>query len=400
MCGREGRLPGAQGELSRVRILFTTVALPGHFFPLVPLAWACRSAGHEVLVLSADEFVPTVLGSGLPAASSGPGERFADLVADDRPSDGLAEQRATHGRVFGRMAVRALAGTAMTARNWRPDLIVSERAEFAGPITAWSLGIPQVELHWGVAALPEYRWAAAMELELQLRVRGLEAIPPPTLTVNPWPPSLRLPHAARHQSVRALSYNGEARVPGWLLRERRGPRICLTLGTVVPRTGTNQVFGSVVGIIEELARLDAEIVVAVDDRIAAGWPPLPPGVRHAGRMPLAPVFAACDVAVHHGGQGTTLTALEAALPQLVLPVFDDQFDNADSVARAGAGLRLSPDAVEPLTVATHCAEILDSSRYRRSAVAVAEEIAAQPSLPDVAAILSELAATRPARRAA
>src|SRR5947207_431047 len=33
-----------------MRILFSTVALPGHFYPLVPLAWACRSLGHDVLV--------------------------------------------------------------------------------------------------------------------------------------------------------------------------------------------------------------------------------------------------------------------------------------------------------------------------------------------------------------
>jgi UDP:flavonoid glycosyltransferase YjiC (YdhE family) len=382
-----------------VRILFTTVALPGHFFPLVPLAWACRAAGHEVLVLSADEFVPTVLGSGLPAASSGPGERFADLVADDRPSAGLGEQRAAHGRVFGRMAARALPGTTAAVRHWQPDLVVSERAEFAGPIAAYAAGVPQAELHWGVAALPEYRWAAATELRLQLAARGLTVLPPPALTLNPWPPSLRLPHAAGHQGVRALPYNGEARVPDWLLRRRTRPRVCLTLGTVVPRTGTSQAAGSFVGMIEELARLDAEVVVAVDDRIAATWPPLPEAVRHVGRMPLAPVFAGCDVVVHHGGQGTSLTALEAALPQLVLPVFDDQFDNADSVARAGAGLRLLPEEVRPETVAARCAEILATGAYRRAARVVADEIAAQPALATVVEVLTSLPSTPAYRQA-
>ncbi|WIV52796.1 nucleotide disphospho-sugar-binding domain-containing protein [Amycolatopsis nalaikhensis] len=375
-----------------MRILFTTVALPGHFFPLVPLAWACRAAGHEVLVLSAEHFVPTVLGSGLPGTSSGPAEKFADLVADDRPSEGLAEQRTAHGRVFGRMAARALPGTSVAMRAWRPDVVVSERAEFAGPIAAWGLGIPQVELHWGVAALPEYRWGAATELSVQLAARGLEILPRPSAVLNPWPPSLRLPHAAGHTGIRPLAYNGEARVPDWVLRQRRRPRVCLTLGTVVPRTGRSQVAESVADIVGALAELDVELVVAVDDRIAAGWPRLPESVRHVGRMPLSPVFATCDAVIHHGGQGTALTAIEAALPQLVLPVFDDQFDNGESVARAGAGVRMLPDEIAPAAIARQCAEILGRPGYRRAAEVLAAELSAQPTPAEVAEGLAELAA--------
>ncbi|MEU3908904.1 hypothetical protein AB0F20_34740, partial [Streptomyces goshikiensis] len=37
-----------------MRILFTTWAAPSHLFPLVPLAWAARVAGHEVLLAVAD----------------------------------------------------------------------------------------------------------------------------------------------------------------------------------------------------------------------------------------------------------------------------------------------------------------------------------------------------------
>ncbi|WP_410642224.1 nucleotide disphospho-sugar-binding domain-containing protein [Amycolatopsis sp. lyj-346] len=375
-----------------MRILFTTVALPGHFFPLVPLAWACRAAGHEVLVLSAADFVPTVLGSGLPAASSGPAERFADLVADDRPSAGLAEQRAAHGRVFGRMAARSLPGTSVVMRTWQPDVVVSERAEFAGPLAAWHLGIPQVELHWGVAALPEYRTAAAKELSVQLAARGLDALPRPAAVLNPWPPSLRLPHAAGHTGIRPLAYNGEARVPDWVLRRRRRPRVCLTLGTVVPRTGRSQVAGSVPDIVAALADLGVEIVIAVDDRIAAGWPPLPPEVRHVGRMPLSPVFAACDAAIHHGGQGTALTAIEAALPQLVLPVFDDQFDNGAAITAAGAGIRLLPTEIAPSAIAAHCEELLARPGYRRAAEVLAAELAGEPTPIEVAENLVGLVA--------
>ena len=43
-----------------MRILFTTAPLSGHYFPLVPLAWACRSIGHEVLVATSGHYVGTV----------------------------------------------------------------------------------------------------------------------------------------------------------------------------------------------------------------------------------------------------------------------------------------------------------------------------------------------------
>lgn len=376
-----------------MRILFTTVALPGHFFPLVPLAWACRVLGHEVLVACAEEFVPTVVGAGLPAASTGPGARFADLAADDRPAHDRAVQRAAHGRVFGRMAVRALPGTLSTARHWRPDLVVHERAEFAGPVAAHAVGASLAELHWGASAMSEYRTEASRVLRGPLEAVGLDTLPSPSAVVNPWPPSLRPRYAALHDSVRGLpQYNGPAPLPEWLLRPRWRRRVCFTLGTVVPRTGHNQVASTSTDLIRALSDMDAEVVVAVDDRVAAGWPPLPPAVRHVGRLPLSQVFAACDVAVHHGGQGTTLTALGAALPQLLLPVFDDQFDNADAVVRAGAGIRVLPAELTPRTVADRCAILLGDPAHRRHATAVAEEIAAQPSPVVIAERLTALAA--------
>ncbi|UJW31680.1 DUF1205 domain-containing protein [Saccharothrix sp. AJ9571] len=366
-----------------MRILVTTVPLSGHFFPLVPLAWAARVAGHEVLVACAAEFVPTVLGSGLPAVATGPGERFDEVSADDRPAAGLIEQRTEHGRVFGRMAARNLPGLTEIAKVWEPDLVLSERAEFAGPLLAARSGLPQIELHWGVAELPEYRAGAATELAK----RDLPAPPPPGQWLNPWPPSLRRPYAASHSGIRTLSYNGEARVPDWVLHPRRRPRICLTLGTVVPRTGSSQVADGAVDIVRALCGLGAEVVVAIDDRIAATWPPLPAAVRHVGRLPLSHVLPACDVVIHHGGQGTSLTALETGLPQLVLPVFDDQFENADAVVRAGAGVSLPPHAVEPAAVARHCAEILATPGFRPAADLIAREIAAQPTPLDVVTTL-------------
>jgi len=38
--------------------------------------------------------------------------------------------------------------------EWRPDLVISEPTEYAGPMAARSAGIPWVEHSWGLAAHP------------------------------------------------------------------------------------------------------------------------------------------------------------------------------------------------------------------------------------------------------
>jgi UDP:flavonoid glycosyltransferase YjiC (YdhE family) len=377
-----------------VRIVFTAIGLPGHFYPLVPLAWACRAAGHDVLMVTTDGFVPSAVRSGLPVASCGQAADFVDLVTHG----GVRDEEYANGRAFGRIARQRLPRTERLLENWRPDLVVSERAEFAGPIAAHGLGIPQVELHWGRAALAQYRIAAADELRPALAAGGLTGLPRPHALLNPWPPGLRLPYATGHRSVRHESYNGDALVPGWVLEPRTRPRVCMTLGTVVPRIGEDAVT-MWHPVLVALARLDVELVVAVADAVAARWPALPDAVRHLGWLPLSQSLGACDVIIHHGGQGTTLTALATGRPQVMLPVFDDQFDNTEAVVGAGAGLRLLPDEVTPEAVATYTAEVLGGAEYGAAAAGVAAEIAAQPSTADTVRVLTDLVRD-PLRRAA
>lgn len=382
-----------------MRILFTTVPLPGHFFPLVPLAWACRAAGHEVVVAASEDFVPEVLRSGLAATSVGPVASLHGLTADG-DTGRLAERRYTNGRVFARIAAANLPGALSLVDAWRPDLVVSERAEVAGPIAAATFAVPAAELHWGVAPLTEYSSAAADELAADLAALGLPAVPGPALVLNPWPPSMRPAYAAGQRRMRNVPHDGDARVPSWLWRPRERLRVCLTMGTVLPRLGPDGAAETFAPIVERLAGLDVEMVIAVDDKIAARWPTyLLAAVRHAGRIPLSHVMGASDVAIHHAGQGTALTAIGAGLRQLVLPALDDQFDNADAVVRSGAGLCLRPEELTPDGVAEHCLELLHRPRYARAATELAAELAAQPGLADVVGELEDLVAGRSTEQA-
>ena len=373
-----------------MRVLLTTAPLHGHFFPLVPLGWAFRALGHDVLVATSTNFLSIAAAAGLPAAATGAGIRVGDL-ADADSSQGIADVRYAHGLLFAHLAAAHLPATHALMDDWKPDFVISERAEFGGPIAAATRDVPRIELQWGVAELSEYRAAAEEILEPQLTRLGLPGMPEPDLTLNPWPANLRLPHAGHHRDLRHVAYNGTERVLAWMLTRGDRPRVCLTLGTVLPHVGSRRVIELVRGIIDRLAQRGYDIVVAMDDDVVADLGPLPANVLHAGRVPLSQTLPGCDVLIHHGGQGTSLTALASGRPQVVLPQFDDQLDNADAVERSGAGISLPLAEATPERVAKHCQYVLEGGRFREAAASVAQDIAAQPSPVELAATIAELA---------
>ncbi|OEV20141.1 protein IroB, partial [Streptomyces nanshensis] len=86
-----------------MRVLFTTWAWPSHLYALVPLAWACRSAGHEVLVVSQPELLPLIERTGLPGAAVGKDVDGAGMVrgyvlpSEDDPTADRRAPRAGKG---------------------------------------------------------------------------------------------------------------------------------------------------------------------------------------------------------------------------------------------------------------------------------------------------------------
>jgi UDP:flavonoid glycosyltransferase YjiC (YdhE family) len=48
-----------------MRVLILCTPVPTHFMPLVPMVWALRSAGHDVLVARRPDVMATVPAAGL-----------------------------------------------------------------------------------------------------------------------------------------------------------------------------------------------------------------------------------------------------------------------------------------------------------------------------------------------
>ena len=68
---------------------------------------------------------------------------------------------------------------------------------------------------------------------------------------------------------------------------------------------------------------------------------LPSEVRHFSYLPLRLLLPRAAALIYHGGIGTMAQALAAGIPQLVMPLAFDQFDNAWRLERLGVARSLS-----------------------------------------------------------
>ena len=88
-------------------------------------------------------------------------------------------------------------------------------------------------------------------------------------------------------------------------------------------------------------------------------------------------YAPHSLLFHHGGIGSTAQALRSGRPQLVTPVFGDQFDNAFRLAKSGASLTLNYDKWRKSAAVKQIRDLLASPAIAAQAAACALMIAAE-----------------------
>ncbi|PZG22046.1 glycosyl transferase [Micromonospora craterilacus] len=333
-----------------MRVLFASLASVGHTYPMIPLAVAVREAGHEVHFAAGEAVHAPLAANGLRPFR--PADAFYEMYAED-----LAPELA-------RLA---------------PDLVVSGWGVPGAAIAAARAGIPGIWHGFG-RMIPD-------GIGLELPTTVAEAAGRPHLDICP--PSLQdkgFVAAAERIELRPVPYSESAPLPGWDSHRRPLPLIYLTLGTAF---GTRELLATV---IDGLARLAARVVVAAGRVPVEQFGELPGTVTVRRWVAQAELLPQVDVVVHHGGSGTTLGALAAGVPQLILPQGADQFANAEAVSAVGAGLRLTPGEVSAEAVAAYVGRLLPHrSGYRDAARALAVEIARMPSPEQVARRLPEYA---------
>ena len=364
----------------------------GHVYPLLPLAAACREAGHEVLFGTGEGFVERLEGLGFRVERVGISIPEADeRVLRERPElkDLPREERFRIGvAVFGELLPRhTIEDLLPLLRAAAPDLVVYDETDAGAPVAAAIAGIPAIAHSLG-RQLPEMVRRAVLEPLGELwRAHDPGATPHDFFTANAYldicPPSLQDPDASdpgERIMLRPESppdTGGE--LPDWVTGERSRPLVYVTLGTYV-HGQVNSLREAVEGL--RMLAVDALVSVGPDgDPGALG--PLPESVRVERFVPQAALMRHVDVVAHHCGSGTMLGALAHGLPQLALPHGADQFSNAQALLESGAGRRLLPEAITADAVAEALQALLTEPGYREAARGLAAEIAALPAPAEV-----------------
>ncbi|WP_344414759.1 glycosyl transferase family 28, partial [Streptomyces glomeratus] len=325
-----------------MRVLFTTFAAKSHMFAYVPLAWALRAAGHEVVVASQPDLVEDITRCGLTAVPIG---RPLNLEAELREMDELREEAETdYGQeVEWARWVEVLdiaerrpekltpeyAQAVLTAHTslifqyfslqntvddlvefacgWGPDLVVWDAMTFAGGVAGVVSGAAHARLLFGLDLVGGLRGVLLggggvvddpLEEWLGWTLGRFgcgfsEEVVVGQWTVDPVPGSLRLPVGGLSVPVRYVPFNGASVVPGWLgagagagagVGGGGRRRVCVSLGV-----SHREVLGGdrvrVGELLEGLGGLDVEVVATLDASQLGGVS-VPENVRLVDFVPL------------------------------------------------------------------------------------------------------------------
>ncbi len=168
------------------------------------------------------------------------------------------------------------------------------------------------------------------------------------------------------------------------------PPIVLT-----PGSGNAQAQRWLARAVEAVRRLGRRAIVLTPHR-AQVPADLPPGMLWQPYVPLRALLPRAAAIVHHGGVGTTAEALRAGVPQVVVPLAYDQFDNGARVAALSAGCALAGGAAgaRPRALARALARLLSSPDIAAGCARTAA-LAAADAQVDLAGIAESLLGLTP-----
>jgi protomycinolide IV desosaminyltransferase len=420
-----------------MKVMFSCFAAATHYHTLVPMAWALRTAGHEVRVVGQPDLVDTVTASGLTAVPVG----CADWATSDPWAPELLElvqplgtehvrrfdfagtdrSRWTWEHLLGleNVMVAALYATMNSesmiadsvafARSWRPDLVIRETYTFAGAIAARVVGAAHARMVWGpdvalrarrafleraTAQAPERREDPTAEWLGRVLARYGCRFDEESLTgqwtIDSTPPSARLDLGLCTVGTRYVPYNGPAVVPDLSRTRSSRPRVCLTFGTTERETG--QEVTALTEMLAAVAGIDAEFVATLDATQLGQVSTLPDNVRVVDFVPLNDLLPTCRAIVHQAGAGTRATAELHGIPQLVLTDGWDSEVKAEHLVRVQAGLSLPMAELTSETLRDRIGRLLSDPALRAGAQRLRQEVLAEPSPNQIVPLIEQLTA--------
>ncbi|MEU5958584.1 activator-dependent family glycosyltransferase [Streptomyces sp. NPDC047525] len=433
-----------------MRVLFVTMPFTSHLQPMVPLAWALRSAGHEVRVAGEPAFLDTINEAGLTAVSVGPEEtlesRLRTLRQDIDPGEGITpdfgtdtlykvgnEDRDTLSWenvtfILDKIVVpmswvlndEMVEDLVACCRSWQPDLVLCDVLAYAGAVAADAVGAAHGRLlfwldvslrlrHDFLDALERQppgqypdmlrewyaEWAGKYGREFTEELTGGQ------FAINVLPERCRLEPHERTLSMRHVPYNDRSVVQPWLHEAPRVPRVLMTFGRLAlrwagpPGMTPEQLQES----LDSLADLDIELVLTMPGEIREQLERVPENTRIVDFVPLDLILPTCTAMIHHGGSGSFNGALLHGIPQVLLEYSVDAPAKRNVLRQTGVGLSIAPGDVTGARIRECLTQLLEDDAFRVAAEQLQQETLAQPAPSALVPELERITAEHRTRRA-
>jgi UDP:flavonoid glycosyltransferase YjiC (YdhE family) len=120
---------------------------------------------------------------------------------------------------------------------------------------------------------------------------------------------------------------------------------------------------------------------------------LGPNMLGAEFLPQASILPQVDLVITHGGNNTVTECFRHGRPMVVLPLFWDQYDNAQRVAETGFGARLATYELTDDELLGTIARLLADREMGARLKAVSDRLAAVPGTVVAADLVEQLART-------
>ena len=373
-----------------MRIAVSAVGSRGDVYPLLALAEALQSRGHEIVACMPDDFEERVQARGMEFRRGGlDAQALLDEHAEAITGGGLRMTRTMLG-LTGTLLEHTFGLLPDSTRD--VDLLIGGGVQVAGPSAAEIHGIPyryvaytpcllpsqehtppilpfQLDQPWINRALwrwflPAVMWGLKIPLNRHRAALGLAPVPrlydhfitdrvllASDAGLAPVPEDIGFGAVC----VGALQADVEGELPEKLQAFLDGgpPPVYIGFGSMTDPDAA------------ATTRLVLDAVECIGARavISAGWAglgagPLPDRVISIGPCSHARLFPRMAAIVHHGGAGTTTTAARSGVPQVIVPHLMDQFHWCRQVQRLG----LSPTPIRrtKLTAQTLAAALTEA----------------------------------------